>query len=100
LSYSVLRQAIIDKKQVTCSYRGLTREVCPHVIGLKRGKKHALVFQFGGQSSSGLPPGGEWRCLDVDSVTGASAQDGPWHTGDSHLQPQTCVDQIDVEVAI
>lgn len=98
LSYQVLRQAILDRKQVVCLYQGLVREVCPHVIGLKRGKRHALVFQFAGQSSKGLPPGGEWRCLDVDSVVNAATRDGPWFTGDSHLQPQTCVDQIDAEV--
>jgi hypothetical protein len=99
LSYQVLRQAIIDRKQVTCIYQGLPREVCPHVIGKKRGKNHVLVFQFGGQSSRGLPPGGEWRCMDPDTVTNAALRDGPWHTGDSHLKPQTCVDQIDVEIS-
>jgi hypothetical protein len=98
-AYNVLRQAIIDRLQVTCFYQGLHREVCPHVIGRKRGKLHALVFQFAGESSRGLPPGGMWRCLEVDEVTGAEAREGLWHTGDSHLKPQTCVDEVDVEVA-
>lgn len=97
-TYAVFRQAILQKKQVTCTYHDLYREVCPHVIGLKRGEEQVLAFQFGGQSSSELPPGGEWRCLKLDQVQGALMRDGPWHTDDRHSQPQTCVDEVDVEV--
>jgi hypothetical protein len=99
MSYAVLRDAIVNKKQVSCVYRGLAREICPHVIG--RGKDgHAMVlsFQFGGQSSSSLPPGGEWRCMRVDEITNTSSRAGPWHTGDNHNRPQTCVKDVDVEV--
>jgi hypothetical protein len=31
--------------------------------------------------------------------TANQLRDGPWHTGMSHLKPQTCVDQVEVEVA-
>jgi hypothetical protein len=100
VSYQAFRQAIIERKQVTCLYHGLYREVCPHVIGLKGRVPHVLVYQFAGQSSRGLPPGGEWRCMDPDKATNVVIQSGPWHTGDSHLKPQTCVDMIDVEVEL
>lgn len=99
MSYNLLRQAIIDRKQVVCVYQGLPREVCPHAIGTKRGERHVLVFQFGGQSSQGLPPDGQWRCMNPDEISGAIIQAGPWRTGSSHTRPQTCIDQIDVEVA-
>jgi hypothetical protein len=98
MSYDVFRQAIISKQQVTCNYAGHYREVCPHVIGTKNGRQQVLVYQFGGGSSSGLPPGGEWRCLVVPQVSNAAARPGPWHTGTSHTKPQTCVDRIDVEI--
>jgi predicted DNA-binding transcriptional regulator YafY len=98
MSYDLFRQAIIGKKQIVCFYRGYQREVCPHAIGLKRGHRHVLVYQFGGGSSSGLSSGGEWRCMEVDDVTNAAVRDGPWHTGQRHTQRQTCVDQIDVEI--
>ena len=29
----------------------------------------ALTYQFGGQSSKGLPPGGQWRCLWLAKVS-------------------------------
>lgn len=100
MSYAVLRDAIVNKKQVSCTYRNLVREICPHVIGRgKNGREMVLSFQFGGQSSKGLPPGGEWRCLQVDEITGAQSRAGQWHTGDNHNRPQSCVKDIDVEVA-
>jgi hypothetical protein len=97
-TYEVFRQAVLEKKQVVCVYGGLPREICPHTLGLTNGHEQALSFQFG-QSSSGLPPNGEWRCMKLDGVTGAKLRDGPWHTAPDHSRPQTCVKQIDVEVA-
>jgi len=100
VSYAVLRDAIVNKKQVSCIYRGLVREICPHVIGTgKDGRETVLSFQFAGGSSKGLPPGGEWRCMRVDEMSQVSSRTGPWHTGDNHSRPQTCVKQIDVEVS-
>jgi hypothetical protein len=99
MSYDVFRDAILNRQQVVCEYAGFTREVCPHVIGTKRGRRQVLTWQFAGGSSSGLPPEGMWRCMEVDKVTGAKAQNGDWHTGARHTQPQTCVDLVDVEVA-
>lgn len=98
-AYSVLRDAIINKLQVTCTYNGYAREISPHVIGMKGGKQQVLSYQFAGESSSGLPPGGEWRCMDVGRISNAESRPGDWHTETSHTQPQTCVDDVDVEVA-
>jgi hypothetical protein len=98
-NYSLVRQAIIDKQQVVATYQGRLREMCPHSLGTKNGRRQALFFQFGGESSSGLPPGGQWRCIPVDELSGISIQAGEWHTDGRHSQPQSCVDEIDVEVA-
>lgn len=98
LTYQIFREAVVNRKQVVCFYHGLAREICPHTLGYTNGREQALTFQFAGQSSSGLPPGGEWRCMKLDEVTGAKLRDGPWHTAPDHSRPQTCVKQIDVEV--
>ena len=96
-SYAVVRQAIIDKKQVV-AYEGGRREMCPHVIGTKNGRRQALFFQFAGFTRSGLPPGGQWRCMPIDGLSEVTTREGAWHTGQQHSRPQTCVDMIDVEV--
>jgi len=97
--YSLVREAIINKHRVIATYKGHIREMCPHAIGTKNGRQQALFFQFGGTSSSGLPPGGEWRCIPIGGLDDVLVQPGRWHTAPNHSQPQTCIDVIDVEVA-
>jgi hypothetical protein len=96
--YPTLRNAVLQKLQVTATYHNLYRKFCPHVIGRKKGKEHVLGYQFAGQSSKGLPPDGEWRCFDVAGLSGVNTQNGPWRTRDVHTRPQNCVDNIDEEV--
>ena len=98
-TYDLIRQAIIDGNQVIFWYHGLYRECCPHMIGQKRGRQHVLMFQFAGQSSRGLPPSGEWRCMDVDEISQVVVQNGPWYT-DPNYSPGTdrCLDVIDFNV--
>ena len=98
-TYSIVRQAILDKDQIVATYRGHRREMCPHAIGSKDGRRQALFFQFAGSSISGLPPGGEWRCIPIEGLSDVVRRSGRWHSGGDHTQPQTCVDLVDVEVA-
>ena len=95
--YRLFRDAIIGRQQITCYYQGLYRELFPHVLGHKRGQETALTYQFAGQSASGLPPDGEWRCLLLAQVQNAQCRDGTWHSR-PHTQPQTCIDIINVQV--
>ncbi len=100
-NYAVVRQAILNKDQVIGTYQDHRREMCPHVIGTKGGKRQALFYQFGGTSKSGLGPDGSpenWRCIPIDQLQDLEIRRGPWHTAPDHSRPQTCVDQIDVEV--
>ena len=100
-TYALIRQAIQNKQQVTATYHGHHREMCPHVLGMKGGRRQALFYQFGGSSSSGLAPAGSmdnWRCVIIDQLQNVSLRDGEWHSAANHSRPQTCVDQIDVEV--
>ena len=96
-TYGLIRAAMLARRQVVATYKGHRRELCPHVLGTKEGRRQALFFQFGGGSSSALPPGGEWRCIPVDGLKDVVVRDGPWHTGVGHQYPETCLDTIDVE---
>jgi hypothetical protein len=97
-TYTLFRKAIRAGQQVTCTYRGLHRELCPHIIGTnKRGEEAVLAWQFAGESSGKLP---EWRCLRLSEVRNAHARDGRWHEGDSHNTVQTCVSRIDLDINI
>jgi hypothetical protein len=96
--YALFEQAMRQRKQIVCRYRGLRRELCPVILGKSKGQEKALTYQFGGQSRSGLPRGGEWRCLFLSEVSDIQLRDGPWISGLRHTQPSTCVDDVDLDV--
>jgi hypothetical protein len=100
--YELIRQAIIDKKIVRATYRRHERLMCPHTIGESQGRKKALFYQFAGGSSSGLAPDGEpdnWRCVFVAELTNVFIEEGEWHTCPIHTKRQTCIRNVDTEVA-
>jgi hypothetical protein len=99
-TYLLFREAILERKQVTCKYQGYFREVCPIIIGHTRGQERVLAFQFGGKSASPLPPEGEWKCLDLSKVENAEIREGPWHEGGRHTSTQRCVRHVDVDVNV
>ena len=101
-AYSIIRSAIRNKTNISATYQGHYRELSPHVVDTKDGRRQALLYQFGGTSSSGLGPmgsGGNWRCIPIDAMRNVAPMGGTWHTAPTHSQEQTCVDLIDVEVS-
>ena len=97
-TYELFRNAMAERKQIVCVYDGCRRELCPIILGHSQSEEKALTYQFGGQSRSGLPPGGEWRCLWLSRVSKVELCDGPWHSGSSHKEPQGCVEIVDLDV--
>jgi uncharacterized protein len=97
-TFSRFHEAILSRKQVVCMYQGFEREVCPHILGHTDGVESALVFQFGGKSSRGLPRRGEWRCLRLTDVENAELRDGDWYSGVDHQRTQRCVEIVYVDV--
>ncbi len=99
-TYNIFRAAILAEKQVTCSYDGHPRELCPIILGHSGGEEKVLAYQVGGTSKSGLPRGGEWRCLFLSQVRNVQMRDGPWREGARHTAPQSCVEVVDVDINI
>ena len=95
-AYQMLAEAIAAKLQVVARYHGEARVFSPHALGTKRGAAHVLVYQFAGGSRSGLPPEGEWRCLNLDELTDVRMEPGAWHTAPNVFNPQSCLDEIEV----
>ena len=97
-TYRLFEKAIVERKQVICTYQGHRREVCPIILGHTQGEERALTYQFGGGTGSKLPPGGEWRCLKLSGVSEVQLRNGRWHSGDSHKRPSGCIDVVDLDV--
>ena len=100
-TYETVRKAITEKMQIVAVYQNHRREMCPHVLGTKNGRKQALFYQFGGTSSSGtIVPGlkSNWRCIPIDGLRILEVREGKWHSASNHTKPQSCVDEVDEEV--
>jgi hypothetical protein len=95
-AYTVLTDAITTKQQVIARYHEEERLFSPHALGTKRGVAHVLVYQYAGGSRTGLPPGGEWRCLNVEELSEIRLEPGAWRTSENVFNPQTCLDEIEV----
>ena len=101
-NYMLIRQAILDKRNISANYKGHKRHMSPHAIGTaKNGNEQALFYQYAGSSSSGLMPPGHpsnWRCIPIDGLQDVTLLDGPWESAGNHSTDQTCVHNIDLEV--
>jgi hypothetical protein len=97
-TFEIFQQAIDERSPVRCRYHGFERLVCPHVLGWKHGREQVLAFQSGGASESGLPPGGEWRCLVIEDVRDARLEAGDWTTSTDHAAAPSCVDEVAAEI--
>ncbi len=54
VNYDIIKQAILNNKSVTFTYKNKIRLMSPHVLGKKNDKYQTLFFQYGGESNSGL----------------------------------------------
>jgi hypothetical protein len=79
--FDTLREAIEKRRCVTMVAEGRRRDVAPLAIGFKGAQKRVLTFQFKGDSSSGLAPGGAWRCFSLANIDWAKINDEPWQSG-------------------
>jgi hypothetical protein len=99
--YRLVWKAVRARKQIACVYDGCYREVCPHILGYKKlGEEAVFVFQFGGESTSRLPPQGDWRCFDLAEMTDVELRGGRWHSGTRHTKTQTCIQFVDIDVNV
>jgi hypothetical protein len=97
-NYGLFRRAILEEMQVTCTYAGRYRELCPHIIGTnKSGEEAVLAWQFAGETTGALP---QWRCLRLANVRNARVRNGRWYAGGSHKTTQQCVTEIDLDINI
>ncbi len=95
----LLHGAILERKQVVFGYQGCPREVCPIILGHKAGRERLLAYQFAGSGSRG-PVRGEWKCFDLDKIKDAKTRAGRWHSSDEHRAPQSCIDEVFIDVNI
>ena len=99
--YRLIWEAVTARQPVSAIYDQLPRLVCPHRLGRNSdGKARVLCYQYGGESSTGLEPGGSsanWRCMKLEKFSRVELMEGAWRTAPNHSRPQTCITEVDVD---
>ena len=98
-AFELIKQAINERKLISAVYHDLRRELCPHALGWKAEREHALFFQVGGDSAKGIAFAGSWRCLNLDELSDVEMHKGEFITGPGYYDhPQKCVDRIEAQI--
>jgi hypothetical protein len=97
-TYELIARAMAGRQQVLCFYQGHPRALCPTILGHTDGQECTLAYQFAGSAKSGLPPGGQWKCLRLSEMTNVELRRGKWFTGSRHSKRQACVKDVDIDV--
>ena len=101
-AHAQVRSAIVHRRPLAALYRGRRRLLCPHLLGWNKHRRlQVLCYQYGGNSESGLQPAGSpdnWRCLAVANFSQVELLDGPWQTAENYSRPQTCIEQVELDV--
>lgn len=97
-THALFLEAMRLKRQIVCSYQGHRREICPILLGRTALVEKALVFQFGGASSSGPIRTPDWKCFILSEVTEAVLREGRWHAGTEHSAAQHCMKMVEYDV--
>jgi len=92
----VLSAAIRDKQCLTGLYDGTIRHFAPHALGAASdGTPAAFVFQYAGETTTGLPSGGEWRCFRLDRLSHTRRNEHRWRSRSNYsLKRQSCLATI------
>ena len=101
-AHAQVRSAIVHRRPIAALYQGRRRLLCPHLLGWNKQRRlQVLCYQYGGNSESGLQPAGasdNWRCLAVENLSQVELLDGPWQTAENHSRPQTCIEEVELDV--
>jgi hypothetical protein len=89
----VLSAAIRDKQCLTGLYDGAVRHFAPHALGTAAdGTPAVFVFQYAGETATGMPIGGEWRCFHLDRLSHLRLNEHRWRSRSNYsLKRQTCL---------
>jgi hypothetical protein len=98
----VLSAAIRDKQCLTGLYDSAVRHFAPHALGATGGAESAVfVFQYAGETTTGLPVGGEWRCFLLDRLSHLRVNEHRWRSLSNYsLKRQTCLVTVRVGLPI
>jgi hypothetical protein len=95
-AFELIKKAMTEKKQLSCQYRGYTRNFCPYVLGHNKNGKERVLALLVRNTPSGPIVGG-WECLEMESVWIVKVEEGAWLEAPGGARPD-CVTEVVVDV--
>jgi hypothetical protein len=94
----IIREVIIERRSLTCTYDKCTRFFSPHILGRDAdGRECVIGFQYAGKRPGGpLPPEGEWCCFYLDQIDGLHVNPDRWTAGPLAGRPTEQVREVRV----
>jgi len=94
----IIREVIIERRSLTCTYDKCTRFFSPHILGRDAdGRECVIGFQYAGKRPGGpLPPEGEWCCFYLDGIDRLHVNPDRWTAGPLAGRPIERVRKVDV----
>jgi predicted DNA-binding transcriptional regulator YafY len=104
-AWTILEQALRQRRAVQLSYHGRRRTVCPHALGWKNNKAMLLAYQNAQPNDTqnhSADPRKKWRNLFVDEIADAAIADPAieWETADNYnpAHPFNAIDQLAIAI--
>ena len=98
----VLIEAIRAKQCLTGLYDGAVRHFAPHALGAAPdGTPAVFVFQYAGETTTGMPIGGQWRCFRLEGLSHLRPNEHRWRSRSNYnLKRQSCLAMIQVGLPV
>jgi hypothetical protein len=95
-AWTVLEQAINQRRTVRAVYHGHDRLLSPHALGWKHGRAKLLAYQTYPTTTQDPPanPHQQWRSMFIDELQTPTITNDPWQTADNYTPHTTGIDTI------
>ena len=100
-AWTLLAQALTQRRTVRARYHGTERLLCPHALGWKHGRAKLLAYQAAENTTRGALPANacqRWRSLFVDEIEDLTITDHQWQTADNYTPHSNGIDTLAVAV--
>ncbi len=96
-AWTVLEQALLERRPVRARYHGTERVLCPHALGWRNARPKVLCYQAW---PTALPsePRQRWRSMFVDEIEDPVITDGRWETADNYSPETNGINDLEISV--
>jgi hypothetical protein len=100
-AWTLLEQALMQRRTIRARYHGTERLLCPHALGWKLERAKVLVYQAGAATTAGplsTDTNQRWRSMFVDEIEDPTITDEQWQTANNYTPRSNGIDTLALAV--